>query len=97
MQSRQNEIRKEKGIVQELIRLLWCEIRRRRSICTLASSVSSHALVIVIVREVQVILLNRTVYHLRQSHIVKMKIVWMNHSHQGIQCGTLCIVVLILE
>ena len=31
------------------------------------------------------------------SAVKKMKIVWMSHSHQGIQHDTLCIVVLILE
>ena len=31
------------------------------------------------------------------SAVKKMKIVWMSHSHQGIQRDTLCIVVLILE
>ena len=30
------------------------------------------------------------------SAVKKMKIVWMSHSHQGIQRNTLCIVVLIL-
>ena len=77
-----NEIWKGKGIVQEWIPLPWSEIRRRYWLCSSASSVSVVlSLLLSFEIEVQVILPNRIVFHLRGNHIVKMKIAWMNRSH----------------